>query len=86
MAVREVTIAKLQQLPESLLQEIDDFIEFITNKHQSKTENNQTPSNISESWDTWFEATESLKIESLEPIGSYQQLLLDKYRQQGLEL
>jgi hypothetical protein len=28
MAVREVTITKLQQLPDSLLQEIDDFIDF----------------------------------------------------------
>lgn len=37
MTIRETTIAKLQQLPESLLPEVNDFIDFVAHKHQSRT-------------------------------------------------
>jgi len=39
MTIRETAIAKIQQLPESLVQEISDFIDFITRNHQAKTAN-----------------------------------------------
>ena len=32
MAIRDNTLAKVQQLPESLLQEVSDFIDFISIK------------------------------------------------------
>jgi hypothetical protein len=36
MTIRETAISKLHQLPESLLQEVTDFIDFIAHKHQSQ--------------------------------------------------
>ena len=39
MTIRETAIAKIQQLPESLVQEISDFIDFVTRNHQAKTAN-----------------------------------------------
>ena len=36
MTIREITIAKLQQLSEPLLQEITDFIDFVIHKHQTQ--------------------------------------------------
>ena len=33
MAVRDMTMAKIQQLPESLVREVSDFIDFLLMKH-----------------------------------------------------
>ncbi len=35
MTVHEVTIAKIRQLPESLVDEVNNFIDFLLTKHQS---------------------------------------------------
>ena len=37
MTIRETAIAKIQQLPESLVQQIIDFIDFIARNYQAKT-------------------------------------------------
>ncbi len=34
MTIREATVAKLQQLPESILLEVSNFVDFIMLKHQ----------------------------------------------------
>ncbi|HEY9642600.1 MAG TPA: hypothetical protein V6C57_19090 [Coleofasciculaceae cyanobacterium] len=39
VTIRETAIAKIQQLPESLVQEINGFIDFITRNHPAKTAN-----------------------------------------------
>lgn len=41
---------------------------------------------ITEVWTQWFEAVEQLETVTFEPESNYQQLLLNKYRQQGLDL
>jgi len=41
MTIRDSAIAKLQQLPEPLLQEVSDFIDFITHKHLAETAESQ---------------------------------------------
>lgn len=90
MTIRETAIAKIQQLPESLVQEIIDFIDFITRNRQAKTAIDLLEGDRSEAWARWFEATDSLEIapESTPtaPTSEYQQRLLSKYRQQGLDL
>ncbi|MBE9226135.1 DUF2281 domain-containing protein [Phormidium sp. LEGE 05292] len=48
MTIRDSTIAKLQQLPEPLLQEVSDFIDFITQKHLGKTAESQTEEKLVE--------------------------------------
>ncbi len=90
MTIRETTIAKIQQLPESLLQEMSDLIDSITHNHQAKTANHSLESDRSEAWARWFEATDGLEvtpeITPTAPTSEYQQRLLSKYRQQGLSL
>jgi hypothetical protein len=90
VTTRETAIAKIQQLPESLVQDIIDFIDFIAHKHQAKTAIDSLEGDRSGDWARWFEATDGLEI-ALEstPTAStseYQQHLLSKYRQQGLDL
>jgi hypothetical protein len=41
MNIRDTAITKLQTLPEPLLQEINDFIDFIVHRHQPITVNSQ---------------------------------------------
>jgi hypothetical protein len=85
VTIRETAIAKVQQLPESLLQEISDFIDFIARRHQAKMVN-LPGDDRSEAWARWFEAADSLEITPTTPTSEYQQRLLSKYQQQGLNL
>lgn len=84
MTIRETTIAKLQQLPEPLLQQVNDFIDQLI--HQPEPVNGKPESFIAQAWAQWFEAGDQLEIISNESSSNYSQLLLTKYRQQGLEL
>jgi len=86
MTTRYTAIAKLHQLSEPLLQEVSDFIDFIIHKHQAKPDTSQTAEKIVERWSQWFEKVDHLDVKPLQPVSNYQQLLLEKYRQQGLEL
>jgi len=86
MTLRETAIVKLEQLPEPLLQEISDFIDFITHKHQAKLAEYQPEDHLSEAWADWFKGVDRLEVTPTEPSIHYQQLLLNKYRKQGLEL
>ncbi len=86
MTIRETAISKLQQLPEVLVQEVSDFIDLLDHKYRVKTFDTQPDGKLIEMWLQWFEGVDGLTVNSLEPINDYQQLLLEKYRQQGLEL
>ena len=87
MTIRETAIAQIQQLPESLVQEI---IDFTTRNHQSETATYSLEGDRSEVWSRWFEATNSLEITpvntSTAATSEYQQRSLGKYRKQGLNL
>ena len=50
MTVYDVTIAKIQQMPESLAQEVSDFVDFLLMKHDSAR------------WQLWTHFTEELGI------------------------
>ena len=86
MTIRETAISKLDQLPEVLVQEVSDFIDLLDHKYRVKTFDTQPDGKLIERWLQWFEAVDGLTVNSTEPINDYQQLLLEKYRQQGLEL
>ncbi len=86
MNIRQNAIAKLQQLPESLLPEVNNFIDFVIHKHQSETANEKQQEDIAKAWEKWFETVDNLEVNPTEPVSEYQQLLLNKYRKQGLEL
>jgi hypothetical protein len=36
MTVQDITIAKIRQLPESLVEEVNDFIDFVTLKYNQQ--------------------------------------------------
>lgn len=86
MMTREATIAKLQQLPESLLQQVSDFIDVLTDRQQRSPAIDHSKGESAEAWARWFESVDRLEVSPIESASNYQQLLLTKYRQQGLEL
>ena len=86
MMIRDTAIAKLQRLPEPLLQEVSDFIDFVLHKHQVKLVDNSSDEALSEAWSQWFEAVDRLEVTPMKPTSDYQKRLLDKYWQQGLQL
>ena len=49
MTVRDMTIAKVQQLPESLAQEVSDFVDFLLVKRDSAR------------WQLWTQFNEALE-------------------------
>jgi len=50
MTTHDMTIAKIQQLPESLAQEVSDFIDFLLMKHDR------------ERWQLWVHFSEALEM------------------------
>lgn len=86
MTIREIAINKLQKLPDSLLRQVSDFIDFLTYKRQTQPQVDAFQNTFAETWTGWFESVDQLQVGSTEPVGDYQQHLLSKYRKQGLEL
>ena len=86
MTIRETAIAKLHQLPEPLLQEISDFIDFIIHKHQPKPVDRSPENPRSETWAEWFKEVDRLEVTPTKPTSEYKQHLIHKYQQQGLDL
>lgn len=74
------------RFPESLVQEVNDFIDFISNKHQVQIVDNQSEVPPEDAWSQWFKAVDDLSVTLAKPEVAYPQLLLTKYRQQGLDL
>ncbi len=73
---RETAIAKMQQLPELLLQEISDFIDATTRNSAAASEAQATLSlanDLAQTWENWFETTAHLELTSAP--------LTDEYRQ-----
>ncbi len=86
MTIRETAIAKIQQLPESLVQQIIDFIDFIARNYQAKTAVDVLEGDRAQAWAQWFEAADRLELAPentpTAATNEYQQRLLNKYRQQ----
>ncbi len=70
VTIRETAIAKIQQLPESLVQEISNFIDFVTRNPQAKTAKPLLEGDRSEAWAQWFEAVDGLDITPIAPTSS----------------
>ncbi len=74
MTIRQTAIAKY------------DFIDLVICKYQSGVANDKPQDDVAKAWEKWFEGVEHLKVMPTEPASEYHQLLLNKYRKQGLEL
>lgn len=48
MKIREIAIDKLQKLPNSLLRQVSDFIDFLTYKHQAQPNINAVQNTFAE--------------------------------------
>lgn len=88
MTIRETAITKLNELPESLIQEVNDFIDLIAHKHQSQLAESKPESTLEETWSQWFRTIDALEVTVTpsRPNSTYSELLIGKYRQQGLDL
>ncbi|MBE9233249.1 hypothetical protein IQ231_16620 [Cuspidothrix issatschenkoi LEGE 03284] len=88
MNTREVVVNKLQQLPDPLLSRVDEFLDFLIAQQQNQAVNVQSSESLTDRWKRWFEQVDQLSVLNHEPQpqNEYQQRLLEKYRQQGLEL
>jgi hypothetical protein len=75
MAIREMTVAKLNQLPDGLLGEVDDFIDFLAIKHSVKIVEVDAIVPIAERWKKWVEETDRLGVNPIETSSSYGELL-----------
>ncbi len=86
MTIRETAIAKLQQLPDSLLQQVNDFIDFLMYRPRYSTVTDDREDELAQAWTSWFESVDCLEVTPADSVSDYQQHLLSKYRQQDLEL
>jgi len=68
----------LQQLPESFLPELSDFIDFVMHKHQHRIADPKIPDDRAKAWAKWFEEVDRLKLMINRPESEYHQLLLNK--------
>ena len=50
MSIQDQTIGKIRQMPEALVQEVSDFIDFLLMKHSGKN------------WELWLQFRESVEI------------------------
>lgn len=50
MTISDVTVAKIRQLPESLAQEVNDFVDFLLVRHDSAL------------WQLWTQFSEALEF------------------------
>jgi hypothetical protein len=86
MNVREITISKLDQLPDSLVEEVNQFIDFVIYKNQLGINEQKLEPTLAEKWLKWFEDVEKLNVNPTQTTKTYSESLIDKYRQQGLDL
>ena len=62
MNIRQSAIAKLQQLQESLLPEVNNFIDFVIHKYKSGTANEKQQDDIAKAWEKWFKSIDNLEL------------------------
>ncbi len=81
---RQAAIAKLQQLSEPSLEKVNQFLDSLLIEQQSQAVETPLEQTLKEKWEKWFLEVDQLEVHpsSLD----YHQQLLNKYRQQGLEL
>jgi hypothetical protein len=86
MTIREMTAVKLFQLPDEILKEVDSFIDFMIARHQLAVKSSNLSDDVAPKWQQWFDEVDRLEMIPHEPVNEYQEAILDKYRQQGLDL
>ncbi|MEG5042761.1 MULTISPECIES: hypothetical protein [unclassified Microcoleus] len=57
----------LQQLPESFLPKVTDYIDFVMHKHQNRIAEPKLPDDIAKAWAKGFEEVDRLEVRTNEP-------------------
>lgn len=86
MNSRESAIAKLQQLSEPSLEKVNQLLDVLLSKEKRQQSKTLSEARLKQKWEKWFSQVDQLEISPNSPQDDYQQHLLNKYRQQGLEL
>jgi hypothetical protein len=60
----------LQQLPESFLPEVSDFLHFVMHKHQNRIAEPKLPDAIAKAGAKWFEEVDRLEVMTNRPIAN----------------
>ncbi len=60
----------LQQLPESLLPEVSNCIDFVMHKHQNRIAEPKIPDDIAKARAKWFEEVDRLQVMTNPPIAN----------------
>jgi hypothetical protein len=81
MNVREMMISKLDQLPDELVQEVNEFVDFMIYKNRLEIIENKSEPKFAEKWLKWFEDVNKLNVNLHQTTKTYSQLLIDKYHQ-----
>ncbi|MEG3969172.1 MULTISPECIES: hypothetical protein [unclassified Microcoleus] len=71
MTICDIAIAKLQQLPESFLPEINDFLDFVMHQQENRIAEPKLPDDIAKAWAKWFEEVDRLKLMINQPESEY---------------
>lgn len=77
MSLRELVIAKVEELPEPLLQEVNQAIDQIIDQHLENTVDSHVDEKFLKAWLKWFEGVDQLEVNNTTPTSEYQQLLLN---------
>jgi hypothetical protein len=55
-------------------------------RHQLAVKSSNLSDDVAPKWQQWFDEVDRLEMIPHEPVNEYQEAILDKYRQQGLDL
>jgi len=84
MSSREAAIAKLQQLSEASLEKANQLLDsLLEEQHKQNSPSQET---LKAKWEKWFAEVDGLKVSPDSSSDAYEQHLVNKYRQQGLDI
>jgi len=84
MNSREAAIAKLQQLSEPSLEKANQLLDsLLQEQHKQNSPSQET---FKAKWEKWFAQVDQLEVSPNSSPDDYEQHLVSKYRQQGLDL
>lgn len=86
MNSREVAITKLKQLSEPSLEKANQLLDSLLQEQQTQNQNTTSQETLKAKWEKWFAEVEQLEVSPESSPDKYEQHLLNKYRQQGLDL
>lgn len=86
MNSREVAITKLKQLSEPSLEKANQLLDSLLQEQQTQHQNTTSQETLKAKWEKWFAEVERLEVSPELYPDQYEQHLLNKYRQQGLDL